>query len=143
MTKIYLFSGALVAAGIAAWAAFSAPSDPPQTQSTKAGEALAVVIVPADLSAQAQLGQRAYESTCVECHGKNGSGRNGMGPPLVHKIYEPSHHGDESFQRAVAGGVRAHHWRFGNMPAVEGFTRADVKTVIAYLRELQRANGIN
>jgi len=40
-------------------------------------------------------------------------------------------------------GVRAHHWSFGNMPAVEGLTRADVKMIIAYIRELQRANGIN
>ena len=66
----------------------------------------------------------------------------GVAPPLIHKIYEPSHHGDESFQRAVAVGVRAHHWKFGNMPAIEGLTRGDVKAIIAYVRELQEANGI-
>ena len=44
---------------------------------------------------------------------------------------------------ATALGVRAHHWSFGNMPAVEGLTRADVKMIVAYIRELQRANGIN
>ena len=60
----------------------------------------------------------------------------------MHKIYEPNHHGDESFQLAVAMGVRAHHWKFGNMPAIEGLTRADVKPIIAYVRELQRHNGI-
>jgi hypothetical protein len=61
----------------------------------------------------------------------------------VHKIYEPSHHGNESFQRAVAMGVRAHHWPFGNMPKVAGVTRAEVSTIITYVRELQRANGID
>ena len=143
MTRNYLYSGALAAAGIGAWAVFSAPSETPKTESIAAGGALAVVIVPTALSAEAQLGQRACQTTCVEWHGSNGSGRNGMGPPLIYKIYEPSHHGDKVFQRAVAGGVRAHHWRFGDKPPVKGFTRADVKTVISYLRALQRANGIN
>jgi hypothetical protein len=58
-------------------------------------------------------------------------------------IYEPGHHGDESFQRAAAQGVRAHHWRFGNMPPVEGVTRSDVKMIISYVRDLQRATGIH
>ena len=73
----------------------------------------------------------------------NAVGQDGVAPPLVHKIYEPSHHGDESFQRAAAVGVRAHHWSFGDMPAVEGITRGDVTMIVAYIRELQRANGIN
>ena len=30
----------------------------------------------------------------------------------------------------------------GNMPAVEGVTDGDVKLVVAYIRELQRTNGI-
>ena len=64
-------------------------------------------------------------------------------PLLVHKIYEPSHHGDEAFQRAVALGVQAHHWPFGNMAAIEGLTRADVATIISYIRALQVENGIN
>ena len=65
-----------------------------------------------------------------------------MAPPLVHKIYEPSHHGDEAFYRAVSNGVRSHHWDFGNMPPIEGLTRADVGTIVAYVRALQSENGI-
>lgn len=143
MTKNYLFAGALVASGIGAWVMFAAFSETTEAQGGEIGAMLVDVTVPNTLSPEAKMGQRAYETICVDCHGKNGSGRNGMGPPLVHVIYEPSHHGDESFQRAVANGVAAHHWGFGNMAPVDGFTRADVKTVIAYLRELQRANGIN
>ncbi len=41
-------------------------------------------------------------------------------PRLVHKIYEPNHHADFAFQRAAAQGVKAHHWKFGNMPKIEG-----------------------
>ena len=75
------------------------------------------------------------------CHGANAAGTE-AGPPLVHKIYEPSHHGDYAFEMAVANGVRAHHWRFGDMPPQPAMTKADLQNVIAYVREVQRANGI-
>lgn len=98
--------------------------------------------LPVELSKVAQIGKIAFQSNCLACHGENAVGQKGVAPPLIHKIYEPSHHGDESFQRAVAVGVRAHHWKFGNMPSIEGLTRGDVKAIIAYVRELQEANGI-
>ena len=109
---------------------------------TGGGAAIASVAVPGSLSARAQTGRKIYDANCASCHGRNAAGQVGVAPPLVHIIYEPGHHGDESFQRAVARGVRAHHWRFGNMPPVEGLTRRDAAAVIAYVRELQRANGI-
>ena len=104
---------------------------------------LANVLVPETLSQNAKIGQLGYEAKCAACHGANAAGQDGVAPPLVHMIYEPSHHGDEAFQRAAELGVRGHHWPFGNMPAVEGVTRGDVTMIIAYIRELQRANGIN
>ena len=106
------------------------------------GPPIANVNVPGTLSAQADLGQKTYEANCASCHGPNAAGQKGVAPPLVHVNYEPGHHGDESFQRAVARGVRAHHWRFGDMPPVKGLTRRDVAAIVAYVRELQRANGI-
>ena len=36
----------------------------------------------------------------------------------------------------------SHHWRFGHMPPVAGLSRKDVAKIIAYVRELQSANGI-
>ena len=104
---------------------------------------LARITIPEPLSFNAQLGKAAFDAKCSGCHGVNAVGLEDVAPPLVHKIYEPSHHGDESFQRAVAFGVRQHHWPFGNMPPVEGLTSGDVAMIIAYVRELQRANGIN
>ena len=106
------------------------------------GPPIVAVNVPAKLSAPAEIGRKTYEANCAACHGRNAAGQGGVAPPLVHVIYEPGHHGDESFQRAVARGVRAHHWRFGDMPPVEGLTRRDVAGIVAYVRELQRANGI-
>lgn len=105
------------------------------------GPALAEVKVP-QLTTVAEKGKALFETNCAVCHGMNAAGSDGVGPPLVHVIYEPNHHGDAAFQRAVAHGVRAHHWRFGDMPPVSGVTPEDVEKVTAYIRQLQRANGI-
>jgi mono/diheme cytochrome c family protein len=94
-----------------------------------------------ELSASARRGAGVFDANCAACHGKNAAGTQ-QGPPLIHKIYEPNHHSDMSFQRAVKLGVRAHHWPFGNMPPVAGVAEAEVSQIIAYVRELQRANGI-
>ena len=73
------------------------------------GAALVDIQLPASLSSNAQIGQNAFASKCAACHGENAVGQDGVAPPLVHIIYEPSHHGDESFQRAVAqNGARRH-----------------------------------
>lgn len=98
------------------------------------------VAVP-ELSAAAARGQAIFEQNCATCHGRNASGTD-KGPPLVHPIYEPSHHADLAFLLAARNGVRAHHWRFGSMPPVEGVTEREIEGVVAYVRELQRANGI-
>ncbi len=111
--------------------------------SSAAGTAIVNVVVPDKLSGRAEIGKKAFEVKCAVCHGANAGGKDGVAPPLVHKIYEPSHHGDAAFLVAAKNGVRAHHWRFGNMPPVEGVTDGDVKMIVAYVRELQRANGIN
>jgi mono/diheme cytochrome c family protein len=98
------------------------------------------VSVPA-LSAQAERGAAAFATNCAACHGADAAGSEN-GPPLVHRIYEPSHHADGSFHIAVRQGVRAHHWGFGDMPAQPHLTNVEVADIVAYVRELQRANGI-
>jgi len=104
--------------------------------------AIVNILMPEELSKTAKLGEALFNANCATCHGQNAVGQKGVAPPLVHKIYEPSHHGDQSFQMAVAMGVRSHHWKFGNMPAIEGLAREDVFQITQYVRELQRANGI-
>ncbi|WP_093033516.1 c-type cytochrome [Ruegeria marina] len=91
----------------------------------------------------AGAGRRAalFEANCAACHGANAAGSD-RGPPLVHRIYEPSHHGKMAFDLAARQGVRAHDWRFGNMPPVEGLSDKDVPQITDYVRALQRANGI-
>ncbi|MVO17616.1 c-type cytochrome [Rhodobacteraceae bacterium CY05] len=116
---------------------------PPDTSQLSEGDPIAQIKVPSEFSTLAQVGKRAFDVKCSDCHGDNATGREGFAPPLVHKIYEPSHHGDMAFQLAVQNGVRAHHWRYGDMPPVEGLTKGDVRGIVAYVRELQRTNGIN
>ena len=88
-----------------------------------------------------KAGEERFNALCARCHGMAGRGTN-AGPPLVHKIYEPSHHADFAFMRAAMQGVRAHHWKFGNMPKIPEATSDDVTKVILYVRWLQRQAGI-
>ncbi|KAA9008851.1 c-type cytochrome [Histidinibacterium aquaticum] len=138
------FAGA-AAIAVAAAAYFLGPRSAPETaeQMPAPGDPIVSVAMPENLSTEATMGERAFDAVCATCHGDNAAGKMGSGPPLVHEIYEPSHHGDMAFQMAVQRGVQAHHWRFGNMPPQEGLTQADVSMIVAYVRELQRANGIN
>jgi len=110
----------------------AAACDPPQS-TPAAGSA--------GLPAELQAGEAKFNANCSVCHGKQAAGTS-QGPPLVHKIYEPNHHGDPAFQRAAASGVRAHHWEFGNMPKIDGVTPSDVDQIIQYVRWLQKQAGI-
>lgn len=46
---------------------------------------------------------------------QNAAGKHGLAPPLVHRIYEPDHHGDRAFLSTVQNGVQSHHWDFCGM----------------------------
>lgn len=138
---IFLAAVALI---VAAWYFTQSDSTmaPVSEGSAVPDDALAAVVVPASFTDQEQIGQRAFDAVCASCHGVNAQGRDGKAPPLVHKIYEPNHHGDMAFVLAAQNGVRGHHWKFGNMPPVEGVTQSDVMNIVAYVRALQRENGI-
>jgi mono/diheme cytochrome c family protein len=101
---------------------------------------VASVRVP-ELTRTAVRGQMAFDESCASCHGAHGSGTD-LGPPLIHDFYNPGHHGDDAFYAAVEGGVRQHHWQFGNMPAQPQVSELQTKRIIRYVRELQGANGI-
>jgi mono/diheme cytochrome c family protein len=98
------------------------------------------VTVPA-LSVAAQAGRSSYDRNCLPCHGENAAG-GATGPPLVHRVYHPAHHADIAFELAVRRGVRAHHWRFGDMPAQPALPSEASAQITRYIRELQQANGI-
>lgn len=96
---------------------------------------------PAGFVGDKNLGRELYSKNCASCHGlmMNGSLQ---GPPLNHKVYEPSHHADLAFYRAVKEGARAHHWNFGDMPPQSQVTPTDAAHIIAYVRGRQVRSGI-
>ncbi|WP_347313051.1 c-type cytochrome [Defluviimonas sp. SAOS-178_SWC] len=145
MNKPILYSIALAAVVGAGYLILprvqNAPTAPAATAALPAGAMVAVT--PAALTGNEVLGETAFNAKCAACHGTNAAGTDGKAPPLIHKFYEPGHHGDQAFLMAVQNGVRAHHWPFGNMPPVEGLTVSDVANIVAYVRALQRANGID
>ena len=145
MKKLFIGGAVIAALSVAAYVAIPNPPSPStaETALPPEGAPLVNIVVPDQFSAQAQLGKTAYEAVCATCHGSNATGKMGFGPPLIHPIYEPNHHGDMAFQMAAQNGVQAHHWPFGNMPPQAGVTSGDVNAIVAYVREIQRANGIN
>lgn len=132
----------LIGIAVAAIAAFRFGFKTTDTEDTAIGKAIVSVQVP-ELTGAAKAGEALFSANCAGCHGESAAGREGMGPPLVHKIYEPGHHADGAFHLAVARGVRAHHWPFGDMPPVKGLTEDNVAKIVEYVRTLQRANGIS
>ena len=106
-----------------------------------AADAVIADIKVPELSSMAKSGKRKFDDNCAICHGANGAGSD-IGPPLVHKIYNPGHHADQSFVIAAKRGVKSHHWRFGDMPPLPHVGERDVAAIVLYVRELQTANGI-
>ena len=98
-------------------------------------------VVPAKQQTSLATGEALFKKYCLACHGAEGAG-SAKGPPLIHKIYEPNHHGDQSFYNAALNGVRRHHWKFGDMPPVAGIKLSEVVEITKYIRAIQRANGI-
>jgi cytochrome c2 len=82
-------------------------------------------------------GSQLYEDNCSSCHGIKLDGTD-KGPPLIHAFYKPSHHGDSSFYSAALKGVRAHHWKFGDMPPVKGMTAKMMDRIVPYVRFYQQ-----
>lgn len=107
---------------------------------TQANQHIVAVNVP-ELSEAGRLGQSRFKTFCAECHGANAQGSEN-GPPLVHQFYHPGHHGDGAFYAAAKNGSRQHHWKFGDMPPVEGIEDVDIDAILVFVREIQHANGI-
>ncbi len=101
----------------------------------------ATVLANVTTPAEHASGETLFNANCATCHGQLALGTD-RGPPLVHIVYEPSHHADMAFVMAVERGVRAHHWQFGDMAPIPSVTRDQLESIIRYVRFLQRQVGI-
>jgi len=141
--KILSLSARLAFGGAFSRYVLSSPSEPETAGSDEGPELPSVsVMSPSSFSEAAVIGRSLFEENCSACHGVDRVGSEN-GPPFVHKIYEPGHHADISFQIAVQRGVRVHHWPFGDMPPQPDVSPLNVSSVVICVRELQRANGLN
>lgn len=111
------------------------------TGTTETTKVAAVATAQPAFSETALAGEELFNANCALCHGANAQGTE-QGPTLIDRIYHPGHHSDFSFRRAVAEGVRQHHWTFGEMPPVATVAPDEVENIICYIRELQRHHGI-
>ncbi|MFQ3231294.1 c-type cytochrome [Reinekea sp.] len=100
-----------------------------------------VDVVVDTLTPRAAAGQVKFNENCAACHGFNGQGTK-IGPPLIHDIYNPGHHDNGSFTRAVLKGVQQHHWQYGNMPPQPQVGFSEMANIMAFVREVQEQNGI-
>lgn len=134
----------ILAACMMVKATFAATTEPEtQAKADVLGTPIVEVKIPAAMIGGHPTGEMLYEENCASCHGAKAGGRAGIAPPLVHRIYEPAHHGDAAFRRAVAEGAPQHHWSFGDMPPVPGVDDGSMDYILEYLRAVQRANGID
>ncbi len=137
--RLTLAQGAIAAVlvtglGVGAWRWFG-------VSGASAGGAPALTVKLPDFSPAALAGRAAFDANCLQCHGAHGNGTD-KGPPLLHGVYNPGHHPDESFRRAVRNGVPQHHWAFGNMSPQPQVSDEALAQIVRYVRELQQANGI-
>ena len=85
-------------------------------------------------------GADVYANNCASCHGADLRGTD-QGPSQLSVVYEPGHHGDDAYRRAIENGAGQHHWGFGDMPPVIGLDDDEVEAVIAFIRSRQEALG--
>jgi len=96
---------------------------------------------PPSVPPQFKIGKLLYGKSCSSCHGVDFKGTE-QGPPFLHRVYLPGHQGDGSFFLAAKRGVRAHHWKFGNMPPVEDINKDMTSAIIKYIRHVQKSAGL-
>ncbi len=93
------------------------------------------------ISASVQLGGIAYAEECTGCHGRTARGTE-RGPNLIHADYGPARRSDAQFRRALSEGKLARRAGYEDMPPVKDRSERHLNRLVAFLRDVQRANGI-
>jgi mono/diheme cytochrome c family protein len=81
----------LIVSALVAVLAYFVLYEKTETGPTEQNSPIVSVEIPNEFSELAQIGKVNYQNNCADCHGENAVGQQGVAPPLVHKIYEPSH----------------------------------------------------
>ena len=93
------------------------------------------------LSASAADGKELYEKDCAKCHGADGKGETKMGKKLNAKDYTnakvQTEMTDDAAVKAIKDGLKDGAGKTLMKPA-EGFSDADIKGVVAYMRSFKK-----
>ena len=102
---------------------------------------IVALIAMGTLAARAADGKELYEKGCAKCHGKDGKGQTMMGKKLGAKDYtDPKVQEelkDEDALKAVKEGYKNKEGKVLMKPT-EGFSDADAKEVIAFMRKFKQ-----
>jgi mono/diheme cytochrome c family protein len=105
-----------------------------------AGHMMGMGAAPA-LSAEAEAGRAAFARECAACHGPFAEGTR-RGPTLLHPAYAPDRRSDAHIRAPVRRGAPERLWEHGPMPAIGGVSEPELAAIVAYIREMQAAEGI-
>ena len=119
----------------------AAPQSPPAAAAPVDETQVELREISATSPPEVEEGKTLFGQNCSVCHGPAADG-TAQGPPLIDIIYEPNHHADAAFVLAARNGVRAHPWRFGDLPPLPDVTDAMVLEIVGYIRWMQRQVGI-
>ncbi len=86
-------------------------------------------------------GPDVYEARCASCHGAD-LGGGALGPSLRSELYGLDRFTDDQIRASISQGVEQVNWDFGPMPMVSGLSAAEVDAVVAHLRAVQAAEGL-
>lgn len=98
------------------------------------------VLAATALSARAADAKANYEKDCAKCHGADGKGNTKMGKKLGAKDYtDPKFQEtlkDEKMFKVIKEGLKEGDTT--KMKPAEGLTDADIKALVAYMRDFKK-----
>lgn len=80
--------------------------------------------------------------SCAACHGPDLAG-TAVGPSLLIDLYGPAQLTDQAIVDAIRDGVPPQRFSFGPMPMIAGLDDDEVAAIVAHVRALQAAAGID
>ena len=88
------------------------------------------------------LGEQRYAQRCAMCHGADLRGSR-IGPSHLSSVFGPEQTTDAMFADAIRNGGRSGRFpQYDAMPAVPGLSNHEITSIIAYVRSVQRAQGL-
>jgi cytochrome c553 len=102
---------------------------------------LGLAVLGGMVSARALDAKASYEKDCLRCHGSDGSGDTKMGKKMGAKDYsDPKVQAelkDDAAFKAIKDGFKDKEGKVLMKPS-EGYSDADIKALIAYLRTFKK-----